>query len=115
MTEIQILVIAVAFIVAGIAKGAVGIGLPPIAAVATPLPSTIPSTISAADSYRRVGLLDRRVIITSLAAGAPATVIGAVATRWINPAALLGANAGACGGDRKVEIWLCPAHHLVHR
>lgn len=31
MTEVQILVIAVAFIVAGIAKGAVGIGLPPIA------------------------------------------------------------------------------------
>lgn len=68
------------------------VGLPPIAAVATPLPSTIPSTISAADSYRRVGLLDRRVIITSLVAGAPATIIGAIATRWINPDALLGAT-----------------------
>ncbi len=31
MTELQILVIAVAFIVAGVAKGAIGIGLPPIA------------------------------------------------------------------------------------
>lgn len=31
MTEIQILVIAVAFLVAGVAKGAIGIGLPPIA------------------------------------------------------------------------------------
>ena len=31
MTDIQMLVIAGAFIVAGIAKGAIGIGLPPIA------------------------------------------------------------------------------------
>jgi hypothetical protein len=31
MTEFQILVVAAAFIVAGIAKGAIGIGLPPIA------------------------------------------------------------------------------------
>ena len=31
MTEVQMLVIAGAFIVAGIAKGAIGIGLPPIA------------------------------------------------------------------------------------
>ena len=31
MTEVQILVIFIAFIFAGIAKGAVGIGLPPIA------------------------------------------------------------------------------------
>lgn len=68
------------------------VGLPPIAAVATPLPSTIPATIGAADRYRRVGLLDRRVIIASLAAGAPSTVIGAVATRWINPTALLAAT-----------------------
>lgn len=68
------------------------IGLPAIAAVATPLPSTIPATISAADQYRRAGLLDRRVILTSLLAGAPATVLGAVATRWIDPAALLGAT-----------------------
>ncbi|MEZ5322459.1 MAG: sulfite exporter TauE/SafE family protein [Microthrixaceae bacterium] len=64
------------------------VGLPPIAAVATPLPSTIPSAL-AADRYRRAGLLDRRVILTSLLAGGPATVAGAVATRWIDPAALL--------------------------
>ena len=31
MTEIQMLVIAGAFLVAGVAKGAIGIGLPPIA------------------------------------------------------------------------------------
>ncbi len=31
MTEIQMLVVAGAFILAGIAKGAIGIGLPPIA------------------------------------------------------------------------------------
>ena len=36
MTTVQILVIAVAFIVAGMAKGAIGMGMPPIAHKATP-------------------------------------------------------------------------------
>lgn len=66
------------------------VGLPPITAVATPLPSTIPATLGAADRYRRVGLLDRRVIWVSLLTGAPATIVGALATRWIDPSVLLG-------------------------
>jgi hypothetical protein len=68
------------------------VGLPPIAAVASPLPSTIPSTIGAAREYRRVGMFDRRVVWFSLATGVPATFLGAVATRWIDGSALMAAT-----------------------
>jgi uncharacterized membrane protein YfcA len=59
------------------------VGVPAIVAVAAPLPSTIPSTIAAALAYGRLGLRDRVVLVWSLACGVPATVAGAVATRWI--------------------------------
>jgi hypothetical protein len=65
------------------------VGVPAIAAVASPLPATVPGTLVAADSYRRVGLIDRRVVAWSLATGIPATVLGAVATRWISGGALV--------------------------
>jgi uncharacterized membrane protein YfcA len=64
-------------------------GLPPVAAVASPLPSTIPSTVGAAREYRRAGMFDRRVVWFSLAAGVPATLIGAIATRWIGGTVLM--------------------------
>ena len=67
-------------------------GLPPIVAVASPLPSTIPSTIGAAREYQRVGFLDRRVVLFSLVAGIPATLLGALATRWIDGSVLLSAT-----------------------
>jgi uncharacterized membrane protein YfcA len=67
-------------------------GLPPIAAVASPLPSTIPSTIGAADEYRKAGLLDRRVLAWTLACGVPATLVGSIATRWIDGSVLIGAT-----------------------
>lgn len=60
------------------------IGIPPIVAVAAPLPATVPGTLVAADGYRREGLIDKRVLLWSLIAGVPATVIGAVLTRWIS-------------------------------
>ena len=61
----------------------VAIGIPPIVAVAAPLPATVPGTLVAADGYRRKGLIDRQVLLWSLIAGVPATVVGAVLTRWI--------------------------------
>jgi len=59
-------------------------GVPAIAAVASPLPATVPGTLVAADSYRRVGLIDRRIVGWSTAVGVPATIIGAAATIWIS-------------------------------
>ena len=59
------------------------IGVPPIIAVASPLPATVPGTLVAYRRYRRLGIGDHDVIRTSIIVGVPATVAGAVATRWI--------------------------------
>src|SRR6478672_7394533 len=59
------------------------IGVPAMAAIASPLPATIPSTVLASRSYARAGHLDRRVIRIGLMVGLPAIVIGAWCTQWI--------------------------------
>jgi uncharacterized membrane protein YfcA len=66
------------------------IGVPPIVAVASPLPATVPGTLVAYRRYRRLGLGDPDVIRTSILVGVPATVAGALATRWISGDALVG-------------------------
>lgn len=68
------------------------VGIPAIVAVAAPLPATIPSTLAATIPYWRARLLDRAVITWSLAVGIPATVAGAVATRWISGDVLVAAT-----------------------
>ena len=55
------------------------IGVPPIVAVASPLPATIPSTLVAYRQYRRLGIGDPEVIRWSIVVGIPATVVGALA------------------------------------
>jgi len=59
-------------------------GVPPAVALAAPLPATVPGALVAADRYRREGQIDRTVLRWSLYTGVPATVVGAVATRWID-------------------------------
>ena len=70
----------------------VALGIPPIIALAAPLPATVPGSLVAADRYRRKGLIDREVMRWSLVAGIPATILGAVATRWINAGGLVEAT-----------------------
>lgn len=65
------------------------IGVPPIVAVASPLPATIPGTLVAYNRYRRFGITDGRVVRWSIAVGVPATILGAYATRWIDGEALI--------------------------
>lgn len=65
------------------------VGVPPAVALAAPLPATVPGALVAADRYRRDGQINRRVLRWSLIAGIPATIIGAVATRWIDASALV--------------------------
>lgn len=65
------------------------LGIPPVVALAAPLPATVPGSLVAADRYRRQGLIDRDVLRWSLAAGIPATIVGAVATRWIDARGLV--------------------------
>lgn len=64
-------------------------GVPPIVAVAAPLPATVPGTLVAARRYHRSGLVDRRVLAWSLGTGVPATVIGALASRAVDAHALV--------------------------
>lgn len=59
------------------------IGVPAIIAIASPLPATIPSTLLAGREYARAGDVDRRIVRVGLPIGLPATVAGALLTRWI--------------------------------
>jgi uncharacterized membrane protein YfcA len=65
------------------------IGLPPIVALAAPLPAAVPSTLAALRAYWHEQFIDRTVIGWSLAFGIPATVAGALATRWVGGPALV--------------------------
>ncbi|MBK5330830.1 MAG: sulfite exporter TauE/SafE family protein, partial [Ilumatobacteraceae bacterium] len=65
------------------------IGVPAIVAVAAPLPATIPSTLAASSVYWKARLIDWHIVRWSLGFGIPATVAGALATRWIGGTALI--------------------------
>jgi uncharacterized membrane protein YfcA len=67
-------------------------GVPAIAAVASPLPATIPSTLAASRAYARQHLADLTVVRWSVAFGVPATIAGSIATRWIGGSALVAAT-----------------------
>ncbi len=68
------------------------VGVPPIIAVAAPLPATIPSTLAASSVYWKARLIDWRLVRLSLGFGIPATAAGAIATRWIGGGALVRAT-----------------------
>jgi uncharacterized membrane protein YfcA len=54
------------------------IGVPGVAAIASPLPAVLPSAVAGARRYLRSGNLDRRVALLAVAGGVPGTVIGAL-------------------------------------
>jgi uncharacterized membrane protein YfcA len=62
----------------------VAVGVPPMIAIAAPLPATVPGTLVAAQHYRRHDLIDRDVLRWSILTGLPATVVGALLTRWVS-------------------------------
>jgi hypothetical protein len=64
-------------------------GVPAMLAVGSPLPAALPATLLASSAYRRRGFFDRSLVITSIAVGVPATVAGAIATRWVGGGALI--------------------------
>lgn len=65
------------------------LGVPPMVAVASPLPATIPGTLVAYGRYRRGRFGDPRVIRWSLGVGIPATVLGAACSYWVGGGALI--------------------------
>ena len=85
-------------------------GVPPFIAVAAPLPATIPSTAVASGAYWRHRLIDRTVVVWSLGVGIPATVLGALASQFVDGHLLvvatdvvvagLGLRFGVWGADR---------------
>ena len=64
-------------------------GVPPMIAVASPLPATIPGTLVAYGRYRTRRFAEPRVIRWSLAVGVPATVVGAAASYWVGGGVLV--------------------------
>lgn len=59
------------------------LGVPPLFAVASALPATLPSAVSGAVSYVRRGEMDRRIASLTILGGLPATVAGALLTRMV--------------------------------
>ena len=67
----------------------VAFGIPPVIALVAPLPATVPGTLVAADGYRRKGLIDRNVLVWSLIAGVPTTIVGAICSKFVEAGSLI--------------------------
>ena len=65
------------------------VGVPPLIAVAAPLPATIPGTLVASRPYARQGMISRELMKWCLLVGIPATIVGAIATHWIDGSSLV--------------------------
>ncbi|HTR81513.1 MAG TPA: sulfite exporter TauE/SafE family protein [Bacteroidota bacterium] len=65
------------------------IGIPGFVAVTAPLPATIPGLVIASAEYWKSDLLDWQIIWWSVAAGAPATIIGSFLTVYTGATPLL--------------------------
>ncbi len=65
------------------------LGVPALTAVASPLPATLPASLTAAWAYVRTDRLDWSVARRSIVGGVPATIIGALLSRVVGGTALL--------------------------
>ena len=65
------------------------IGVPPVIAVASPLPAMIPASFAGARHYLRTGNLDSRVARLAIAGGVPGTLVGALASSVVSGQYLL--------------------------
>ena len=90
-------------LIAGILSGMFGVGggivmtpaidaavpIPPIQAIATPLPVIFPTSITGAYTYAKAGEVDRHAALWMSLTGLPGAAIGAYATTWIDATLLL--------------------------
>lgn len=65
------------------------LGVPGVVAVAAPLPGLLPGSAAGAWSYARGGKIDGTLARRALLGGAPAAVLGAIASRWVGGPLLL--------------------------
>ncbi len=73
------------------------LGLSGFAAIASPLPATIPAALAGARQYARRGEVDANVARWSLIGGIPATILGALLSRVVGGPALLVASGVVLG------------------
>jgi uncharacterized protein len=73
------------------------VGLSGFAAIASPLPATMPAALVGARQYARCREVDGNVAMWSLIGGVPAAIVGALLSRWIGGAALLVASGIVLG------------------
>jgi uncharacterized membrane protein YfcA len=69
-------------------------GVPPVVAVASPLPAMLPASLVGAREYLRAGLLDRRTATLVVLGGVPAVVLGAALSQVVGGAVLLALSGG---------------------
>jgi hypothetical protein len=65
------------------------LGVPPVIAVATPLPAMLPASLVGARQYFQAGMLDRRMAKLVVLAGLPAVMLGALASQFVGGRVLL--------------------------
>jgi uncharacterized protein len=68
-----------------------------IQAIATPLPVIFPTSITGAYTYAKAGQVDRRAAWWMAPTGLVGSVLGALATQWIDPTVLLLVTAALLG------------------
>ena len=68
------------------------LGVPPLIAIASPLPATLPSAVVAAIPYVRAGEARPRAAAWTLAGAIPASIVGALASEVVGGPALLVAS-----------------------
>jgi uncharacterized membrane protein YfcA len=98
-------------VVAGILSGMFGVGggivmtpaidaalpVPPIQAIATPLPVIFPTSITGAYTYAKAGEVDRRAAAWMASLGVAGAALGALGTEIVDPTWLLLATAALLG------------------
>jgi hypothetical protein len=108
MTPAEALLTVLVGLAAGVLSGLFGVGggivmtpgltalggLPPIVAVATPLPVILPTAAVGAFTYHRAGEVDMRAAAWISLTGAAASAVGALLTEAVNARLLLLATAG---------------------
>ena len=94
MSKFDILVIGavVGFLSGLLGKGGSAVTTPalqifadinPFAALASPLPATLPTTISASVAYNKENLINKRVVLICVFLGIPATFLGSFYSDWL--------------------------------
>jgi len=64
-------------------------GVAPFAALASPLPASLPATLSAAFAYRKKRLVNGRLVLISTLTGTPATLIGSFCSSRVSGQTLM--------------------------